>query len=148
MSVFMFAEPFTFDTSYRSHCMKHLWALFLITIIMVKPLYPLLEYGIHYDYIVTHLCENKDRPQLQCNGKCYLAQMFAAQSADHQENPFAEERPPDAPCILMAPMGTTMDNDSHEWNNAQVASDYNTILHNFLFVFKRVQPPEARLPSL
>lgn len=39
---------------------------------MVRPLKPIIEYYINYDYIVNVLCENKDKPKLKCNGKCYL----------------------------------------------------------------------------
>ena len=39
---------------------------------MVKPLMPIIDYYANYDYIATVLCENKDKPYLECNGKCYL----------------------------------------------------------------------------
>ncbi|NIJ45563.1 hypothetical protein FHR24_002031 [Wenyingzhuangia heitensis] len=32
----------------------------------------MFEYITCYDYIVNELCVNKDKPELQCNGKCYL----------------------------------------------------------------------------
>jgi hypothetical protein len=40
---------------------------------MVRPMIPIIEYYANYNYIVTELCENKDKPFLECNGKCYLA---------------------------------------------------------------------------
>lgn len=46
------------------------YTLYLLA--MVKPIMPLLEYYANYDYIVTVLCENRDKPALECNGKCYL----------------------------------------------------------------------------
>lgn len=30
------------------------------------------EYFINQDYIAAVLCENKDEPEMECNGKCYL----------------------------------------------------------------------------
>ncbi len=39
---------------------------------MFKPLLPLIIYYANYDYIVTELCENRDKPYLECNGNCYL----------------------------------------------------------------------------
>ena len=39
---------------------------------MVRPVMPIIEYYANYDYIATELCENKDKPYLECNGKCYL----------------------------------------------------------------------------
>ncbi len=40
---------------------------------MLRPILPVLNYYIDYDYIVAELCENKDQPVLECNGKCHLA---------------------------------------------------------------------------
>ena len=33
---------------------------------------PIIDYYANYDYIATVLCENKDKPYLECDGKCYL----------------------------------------------------------------------------
>jgi hypothetical protein len=33
---------------------------------------PYLNYCINYKYISTVLCENKNKPQMHCNGKCHL----------------------------------------------------------------------------
>ena len=40
---------------------------------MVRPIVPLVEYGFKYDYFSKVLCINKDKPELQCNGKCQLS---------------------------------------------------------------------------
>jgi hypothetical protein len=44
----------------------------LYLLAMVKPLVPIIEYYANYDYIANVLCENRDKPYLECNGKCYL----------------------------------------------------------------------------
>lgn len=59
---------------------------------LVKPLWPVAEYIMNYDYIVNVLCENKDKPELQCDGKCYLAQMLAEESKQNNKNPFGDEQ--------------------------------------------------------
>jgi len=59
---------------------------------LVRPLWPIAEYVLNYDYIVNVLCENKDRPELQCDGKCYLSQMLAKESEQYQNNPFDKEQ--------------------------------------------------------
>jgi hypothetical protein len=33
---------------------------------------PFIEYESNYEYISTVLCENRDKPSLHCNGKCFL----------------------------------------------------------------------------
>lgn len=40
---------------------------------MLRPISPIIEYTLNQDYIATFLCINKDKPELQCNGKCHLA---------------------------------------------------------------------------
>jgi len=35
---------------------------------------------------VEQLCENKDRPQLNCDGKCYLAKMMQQQSQEQEQS--------------------------------------------------------------
>ena len=39
----------------------------------VRNLSSLLDYAVRYDHYKTVLCENKERPELKCNGKCQLA---------------------------------------------------------------------------
>ncbi len=40
---------------------------------MLRPIVPVIEYNLNYDYIAKVLCINKDEPDLGCNGKCQLA---------------------------------------------------------------------------
>jgi hypothetical protein len=39
---------------------------------MLKPIAPFVEYAINYDYISKILCINKDKPAMNCKGKCQL----------------------------------------------------------------------------
>lgn len=43
-----------------------------------------LDFNLHRDFIVKNLCSNRDRPQLNCNGKCYLAKRIAA-AREHEQ---------------------------------------------------------------
>ena len=47
---------------------------------LFKPLLPLVEYAVNYEYISKVLCENKEKPIMGCNGKCYLMKQLAATS--------------------------------------------------------------------
>ena len=49
---------------------------------MLRPITPFVEYAINYDYISKVLCINKDKPELQCNGKCQLMQKLEKQQDD------------------------------------------------------------------
>lgn len=50
-----------------------IFVLVLATLMQVwsKP-FILVNFWLNQDYIAANLCENKARPQLQCNGKCQL----------------------------------------------------------------------------
>lgn len=43
-------------------------------------------YSIDREGFIERLCENKDRPELKCDGKCMLAKMLQAQT-DEDEQP-------------------------------------------------------------
>lgn len=48
-------------------------AIFILSFLMLfKPLFPLVEYVVNYEYISEVLCENKEKPLIGCDGKCYL----------------------------------------------------------------------------
>jgi hypothetical protein len=55
---------------------KNYIALLLLTLISVKTiLVPVvyLDFELRKDFIIKNLCENRFKPQLKCNGQCYLA---------------------------------------------------------------------------
>jgi hypothetical protein len=53
-------------------------SLFILAFfILFKPLSPIVEYIVNYDYIIKVLCINKTKPELNCNGKCHLMKELA-----------------------------------------------------------------------
>lgn len=72
--------------------MKSLFAIFITAVMLFKPLWPIVNYVANYDYIATVLCENKDKPELQCNGQCYLMKQLAKEQQQDPANPFEEDR--------------------------------------------------------
>lgn len=53
---------------------------------MVRPILPVFEYIIDQDYIVEFFCVNQDKPELDCNGKCYLMQKLEEQNEKKRQN--------------------------------------------------------------
>lgn len=43
-------------------------------------------YALDIDSFVEQFCENKDKPQLQCNGKCYLTKVSKDSSNNKNDN--------------------------------------------------------------
>ncbi|MFN8355197.1 MAG: hypothetical protein U0Y10_12155 [Spirosomataceae bacterium] len=60
--------------------------LMLLRSLVIPVLY--MDYQLRKDYIAKYLCVNRDKPQLHCDGKCYLAKRIAA--AQEQEQRQAE----------------------------------------------------------
>lgn len=57
--------------------MNLICSIFLTLFVVFRPLIPLMEYAVNYDYISEVLCINKSKPELHCNGKCYLSKEIA-----------------------------------------------------------------------
>ena len=51
--------------------------IIVILSIFLKPILPVIDYIVNYDYISNVLCENKAKPELKCNGKYHLAKQLA-----------------------------------------------------------------------
>ncbi len=45
---------------------------------MIRPLIPITDYLIHYDYIAEKLCKNKNKPLLKCYGSCYVQEKLVS----------------------------------------------------------------------
>lgn len=59
---------------------------FIAISFLVKPILPVFDYLFNYEYIVTELCENRDKPKLHCNGSCYLMQSLAEEAQNDKQN--------------------------------------------------------------
>ncbi len=58
----------------------------LYLVAMIRPVYPLADFVINQDYIAEFLCINTDKPEMECNGKCYLSQMLQEQNNQKEES--------------------------------------------------------------
>lgn len=60
--------------------MRSFAAIFLLLSIcyqLVAKMGVIVWYETNRDYVATTLCENKDKPEQQCAGKCYLKKQLA-----------------------------------------------------------------------
>lgn len=56
---------------------------------MLRPLAPVIIYYANYDYIALELCENRNKPILDCNGICYLNEMIADSTTQPSGDPIS-----------------------------------------------------------
>jgi hypothetical protein len=65
---------------------KRYIAFLMLSIISFKVLvvpFVYLDFELHKTYIINHLCENRFKPQLHCDGKCYLAKQLQIVAQEH-----------------------------------------------------------------
>ncbi|MGY5351285.1 hypothetical protein ACXGQW_01720 [Wenyingzhuangia sp. IMCC45533] len=64
---------------------KKFFIILLLTVLAARPTYfvgTVVYYETHLNEIVEKYCVNKDKPQLQCNGKCHLAKQLTQANSD------------------------------------------------------------------
>lgn len=49
----------------------------------------LVNYEVNTAYIIENFCENTDKPELECNGKCHLKKQIEADTEQKSETPSA-----------------------------------------------------------
>ena len=116
-------------------------SFFLITLIFYNSLRISLTYAYYYldmaDFI-ERLCENKDKPELQCNGKCHLKKVTQTDTNDKQTP---------SKIIDLKRIVLFVENPSkHEFKNGSMDEtrfvNY-TNLYTYTAVYKHYHPPKA-----
>jgi hypothetical protein len=65
--------------------------IFLLALFMLlKPVLPVIDYVVNYEYISKVLCVNKAKPKMKCNGKCHLMKELAKTSEN--EAPISSDK--------------------------------------------------------
>jgi hypothetical protein len=114
----------------------------LYLLALVQPAIPILEYLINYDYIVNELCENRDKPILSCNGKCYLGDQLDLQP-DHS----SEQQLPLPPKVDLEKFISLVKDIPNVNLKAELSKDklpeYHDFLKEKLFSDTPLKPPIA-----
>ena len=113
--------------------------LIVIFAIILKPILPVIDYIVNYEYISTVLCENKDKPELNCCGKCHLKKELA--NASEGEKPINSEKKDNSKQEVEVLFFSEQKNisflnkfDSNKSNiNSNYSNNYNFL--NSVFVF-------------
>jgi len=72
--------------------MKQIFAISFLLIYflaLLNPITPYISYSFNKTEIIEKFCENKDKPALQCEGKCHLKKQLtkkAEEDGDKDEN--------------------------------------------------------------
>ena len=114
----------------------------LYLLVLVLPSVPVLEYLINYNYIVNELCENRDKPVLTCNGKCYLADQV-----EKQLNLDSKEQGPLPPKIDLEKFISLKSGFQYDLSviveNHINRIDYMSSINDDLFLNSLLRPPQV-----
>jgi hypothetical protein len=109
----------------------------IVVLLLVKPILPVLDYMINYDYIVKELCENKEKPEMKCNGKCQLMKGLAdASETENSSLPTEKKHQSSVEILFLEPLESYQLHPLNEWiqkNNYHYSSLYTqTATYAFL----------------
>jgi hypothetical protein len=86
-------------------------------------------YQINKEYITRVLCENRDKPQLHCNGHCYLAKKLNAQKKKQDQQ--TSEMVQNIPVIQLfaSPVSTFAFISAHFLQQQQLVFQYHLVTY-------------------
>ena len=116
--------------------------LFMLCHQLVLKLGLLAWYQVNKDYIAQNFCENRDKPQLKCCGKCYLRKQL--KKVDGSDNPIKNaalsfEKSEALACIIPSPL--SLDLNHLEYPVAVVRTPVLQHLHHSSIPFPIFHPP-------
>ncbi|MDR6197881.1 hypothetical protein [Siphonobacter sp. SORGH_AS_0500] len=112
---------------------KSISVIFLTGLLLVRALVVpaiLMDFEFRKDYIIKYYCENRNRPELHCDGKCYLAKKLKATQESQEKE--ASQR-------LLTQVLEVPDQLSH-WQFTFEAPDFESTAVSFPFFYHRFFP--------
>ena len=107
------------------------------------PFLPHLEYMVYYDHIVQHECVNRDNPDIDCDGACYLEKkIHDVQDKHEHEAPQNQERErPNIIPIVAVPL--TFSLEVNRPSDSDLTIHNLSIYHNSPFLNSIFRPPQV-----
>jgi hypothetical protein len=121
---------------------KYFLSLFFLAITLTGSLKiagTLGYYAMFTDDFVERFCENKEKPELQCDGKCYLAKMLLQESKD--DNPPINIELLKNETVLFLEKNITFDFFGNQKSDSANYAYSNHYYFNFLQ--EEIRPPRA-----
>ncbi len=86
--------------------------LLIYILALLCPLLKMVDFTINQERITEEFCENKDKPQLKCHGKCYLSKILAEQ-LESEDKSLLPDISKEDPIGKVGPMFVIPPNDSN-----------------------------------
>lgn len=99
-----------------------------------------VHYELNKKYIAEVLCENKDKPEMHCNGKCHLKKQIKA--VEKQTVPEAENFQAFKISVVYFEEQDTFET-SELVNSKNKKTDFYNNLYKFQFIGEQFHPPQV-----
>ncbi len=97
-------------------------------------------YSLDSDGFIEWLCENKEKPELQCNGKCYLMQIIQKKDSDKQsQTPLSKTEIKNIVLFFEEEESSIVEN--HLGNKILLLTYYSN-LYSYTTTFSHYHPPQ------
>jgi len=100
-----------------------------------------MYYQLNIDYIIETYCVNKEKPELQCNGKCHLAkQLTAIDTTDDSGKAIMNLYDSFFPVFAEELIDLKLQNNSQVYLNKE-NTEFNNQLYTYSFEYFHFKPP-------
>jgi len=98
----------------------------------LKPVLPVLDYAVNYEYISKVLCVNKDKPMMHCNGKCHLMKELAKAadpdaSGEKPISPIKKSTVQEQEVLFFQEIKSSEINQTYSQNNVAIGDHYSNL---------------------
>jgi len=98
---------------------------------------PYVEYEVNKEYIEKNLCENRDKPWMNCHGKCHLKkQIKKASEEDKKHNPFITTE------NTLLFFLTNVSLSEFDYSSNLLKNTYYYNFYNYIFISEILKPPQ------
>lgn len=102
---------------------------------------PIVEYIVFYDYIKNELCVNRDKIELKCDGKCYLAKQLAKASEKEKDTKDKKTFSIETSVVFCQEITKGLGINNHLLNQKSKISGYYDPFYDHLRVANLLRPP-------
>ena len=116
--------------------LKRIFCIFLIAIIISSTLTRLFYfagYELNKDFIAKELCINRDKPQLNCNGKCFLTKKIAEAEKKQESNERKTQKDLSQQTMLISSFKVAFFNHSIKKSFPIYRKDYSITFYTAIF---------------
>ena len=129
--------------------LRSLFSLLLVALFISKLVYGLI-WQVHYELnkaeITARYCENKNRPELHCNGQCYLAKQLQKADSALQAKEQEQQQHLDLGAKIISEEYFLSNTSTHLKiypisEEQQVKTSFSSPFYSFLYVQNCFHPP-------